>query len=358
MKSLRLYLSDNVDLAFNAIELASCGFYLYPLDGNDSDAITLISETVRETSSQLLMSRQSFESLGHQIPDEQVSREFWRSLFHEDDVVEVEEKISAAIRRESDDLRLCYRLRRADGTYRYTSETGRLIRGENRPPVWMGVLGDVDAEVRTTRQLEFQTLEMQTILDTIPTYIWVKDRDSKILQVNRSAALASGMRVSDIEGRLTAEVYPRMAANYNESDQAILKKEDVFRRAEFLHSANGQIRQMLVDKYRVEHEASDQPRILVVGTDVTEIQEARVKLEKSEAQFRLLFDSSPIGMLLVDCERRIRLCNAQANSAFGYPNGTQGMLIEELIPSRVWNACFSHQQRNGDHDKEGLVQGS
>lgn len=71
-----------------------------------------------------------------------------------------------------------------------------------------------------------------------------------------------------------------------------------------------------------------------VGT-LTDVTEDKTK----EEQFRLVVESAPCGMLMVNSEGRITLINAQIEALFGYSrNELIGCLIEQLIPTRFRNA--------------------
>jgi PAS domain S-box-containing protein len=71
-----------------------------------------------------------------------------------------------------------------------------------------------------------------------------------------------------------------------------------------------------------------------VGT-LTDVTEDKAK----EEQFRLVVESAPCGMLMVNSEGRITLINAQIEALFGYSrNELIGCLIEQLIPTRFRNA--------------------
>ncbi|HWV45084.1 MAG TPA: PAS domain S-box protein, partial [Nitrospira sp.] len=70
-----------------------------------------------------------------------------------------------------------------------------------------------------------------------------------------------------------------------------------------------------------------------VGT-LTDVTEDKAK----EEQFRLVVESAPCGMLMVDSEGRITLINAQIEALFGYSRSELiGCPVEQLIPARFRN---------------------
>jgi protein-histidine pros-kinase len=332
MKSSNCFFNANVRLLSAAVELISCGIYVRPnqsgisyLQADDS------GERERSTKS-IVLSHQLLESLGHEAGNAEISLAEWQQLFHPDDLPGVEASIAEAT--ESGNcaasIEIEYRLLRGDGTYRWTRETGRLVNHDDSD-VWLGTLTDIDAEKSTSIAIAQQRYEAEAILETIPTYIWVKDAETRILQVNRAAAEVTGISKDQIEGQLTADVYPIDAKRYAESDRQTLEAAGVSKRPEMLHGQTGQQRSMLIDKYKLTH-SGHPDRILVVGTDVTEIEAARQKLMKSEERFRQLFDSAPIGMLLIDSDGKIQLSNAQANQMFGFEEERSDVSVAIHIP--------------------------
>ena len=71
-----------------------------------------------------------------------------------------------------------------------------------------------------------------------------------------------------------------------------------------------------------------------VGT-LTDVTEDKIK----EERFRLVVESAPCGMLMVNSEGRITLINTQIETLFGYErNELIGCPIEQLIPTRFRSA--------------------
>ena len=63
-----------------------------------------------------------------------------------------------------------------------------------------------------------------------------------------------------------------------------------------------------------------------------------------EARFRDLLESVPDGIVMVNREGRIVLCNTQAECLFGYGGGElQGQLVEVLLPQASHAAHVGHR---------------
>ncbi|MGH8493398.1 MAG: PAS domain S-box protein [Moraxellaceae bacterium] len=71
----------------------------------------------------------------------------------------------------------------------------------------------------------------------------------------------------------------------------------------------------------------------LVGNDVTALETALEQLAGSEARFRLMFESVPVALALIDPEGRLRMVNSESARFFGYdaPEQMVALNVQELI---------------------------
>ncbi|WDQ15513.1 PAS domain-containing sensor histidine kinase [Rhodopirellula sp. P2] len=325
MKALRDYLQSHGELFFDVLELATCGFYLRPIHSASSP------DTQPPLFSQLC-----FSSLGQNAPPSADAVSTWLQLVHPEDREVFEHCFFAPEEHPGiTETPLRYRLRRGDGSYRYSEERGRKITlEESGEAIWLSVLLDVDGHFHAKQELEDSHREIQTILDTIPTFVWIKDDSHRILRVNRAAADATGMSPKEIEGRLTREIYPQQGDRFQASDRQLLEDKQPLRRVpETLENQNGKDYKVLIDKYEMPSLHDQAPRILVVGTNITEIDEAQRALANKEAQFRNLFERSPMGSVLIDSNHQLQLVNSKIESMYQLaPTADRPIQLSDLLP--------------------------
>jgi PAS domain S-box-containing protein len=141
---------------------------------------------------------------------------------------------------------------------------------------------DITEQRRLVEQLARLQREEQAILDTVPAFIWFKDRENRIRRINRYAAAALNLPEDRIVGRSTYELYPREAGAYYEDDLEVMRsgvpKLGILERVE---TAAGE--RLWVQTAKVPHFDDDGKvdGVIVLSIDVT----AR---HRAEEQLRLL----------------------------------------------------------------------
>jgi PAS domain S-box-containing protein len=78
----------------------------------------------------------------------------------------------------------------------------------------------VQAGIADLRQ---QSIYLRTLLDTLPSMVWMKDKDSRYLVVNQTIAQACGQTVESMVGKNDLELWPReLAEGYRADDVEVM----------------------------------------------------------------------------------------------------------------------------------------
>ena len=82
---------------------------------------------------------------------------------------------------------------------------------------------NVNESVDKRRSFQEQHEELRIILDSIPAWIFYKDKENQFLRVNKEFCDAMEMSREDLEGRSLFDLYPRPQAEaYWEDDKAVM----------------------------------------------------------------------------------------------------------------------------------------
>jgi two-component system CheB/CheR fusion protein len=166
-----------------------------------------------------------------------------------------------------------------------------------------------------------QKNQTQMILDTMPARVWFKDTHNNIQRVNKCVSDELGLPISQIEGRRFADLYPT-----DESRQSYtFDKKVVDTRMPVLgiiHAVQGKdksqnIKWMRTDRMPIFDADNEVEGVLVVSTDVTELQVAKNQLEETTRKFESFMEHTPIIQWALDDQNRFIFVNPAFSQFMG-----------------------------------------
>jgi len=82
---------------------------------------------------------------------------------------------------------------------------------------------DITERKQAEEALQKHREELRIIFDSVPSGIWYKDKENRLIRVNRAAAESISMKPEDIEGRPVCEIFPEEAEHYYKDDLEVIK---------------------------------------------------------------------------------------------------------------------------------------
>ncbi|HYG55214.1 MAG TPA: PAS domain S-box protein [Burkholderiales bacterium] len=129
-----------------------------------------------------------------------------------------------------------YRLRRADGVYRWHHGTAVPMRDEQGRVVrWFGTCTDIESQVRSaqilegmmeerTRALRDTERRFQAFMDHLPAQAWIRDRGFRYRYVNGAYARANGVTPEAMIGREPGEFFSEEFVRFfRDTDEKVLR---------------------------------------------------------------------------------------------------------------------------------------
>ncbi len=164
-----------------------------------------------------------YRIFGLQPGEGKPSYELARSHTHPEDTAHWERTVAKAL--ESEDWFRCdYRAVRRDGEVIWIHDEGEVRRDvDGRPLAIIGTAQDVTGIRRTVEALERKNYEFELIFDSVPTPLFLKDRDGRFLRVNRAFARSTGISERECIGKMAAEVLSRYADQYASDDAEVFR---------------------------------------------------------------------------------------------------------------------------------------
>jgi PAS domain S-box-containing protein len=130
------------------------------------------------------------------------------------------------------------------------------------------------------KKLDRVRTELRVIMDALPVKIFYKDSKNNILRVNKAAAESLDMKIEDIEGKSTYDLFADVAKAYHEDDLKIINSgEAMLGYEERYVPAEGHPSWVRTDKIPFDDPITGEKHIVAVVTDITEQKEREALLE-------------------------------------------------------------------------------
>ena len=205
---------------------------------------------------------------------------------------------------------------------------------------FLAIKEDITEQKLTREALEESENIFHSFMNNIPAGIFVKDPSGKYLFLNKYNEHIHNIK--DWRGKTAYDFFPKeIAGQFTEDDQKVLKGEHLNiegsiknKDGAFFHYKNQQFR---IDR------ADGSKLIGGISLDVTKEKEIQQEIIESERNFRLVFENSPMGIYIANCDGDILDANQALLNILGSPS------IEATRKINVLN--FPPMIQNGYADK-------
>jgi two-component system cell cycle sensor histidine kinase/response regulator CckA len=180
-----------------------------------------------------------------------------------------------------------------------------------------GIARDITERKVANEELQRQQTELRVLFDLMPAMIWFKDTENNILRVNKRVAEAAGLPFEEIEGKPSADIYPKEAEKYYADDRAVIESgKPKLGYVETVPGPDGADLWVQTDKVPYFDEAGRPIGIVVMAQDVTERKNAEAILndltsrtERRERMLTTLLSSMSDFAQIYDHDGRIVFVN-------------------------------------------------
>jgi PAS domain S-box-containing protein len=252
--------------------------------------------------------------------------------FLESVLPEDRDKVLQAIRSalaEGKDYEIEYRSVCPDGTRRWVGGRGRMIPdAASRPRRMHGICSDITPRKQAAESLRQSYELLRAVTEGTTDAVFVKDRQGRYLMINTAGARLLGKTVAEVLGKQDTELFSAETARaIVEGDRRIMATGEI-QTYEDVGTAAGVTRTYLSTKGPYRDAQGNILGVIGISLDISERKQA-------EDRFRLVVESAPSGMLMINRQGRIVLVNAQTEMMFGYGRGELlGQPVELLVPER------------------------
>ena len=198
-------------------------------------------------------------------------------------------------------------------------EDGRTIRIVHQPMPdggWVATHEDI-TELKTKHALANERISLQTMIDWVPEYLWVKDTQSRFVLVNKAIATDNGrVGPKDMLGLSDVEIHgPELAREFFECEQNLMHSgQPMIDREELIVDSKGNKKWLLSTKIPLRDESGEIFGLVGIARDITERKKADALRDEQAQILEMIALSVPLVEVL---DRLMRLVESQLNGIFG-----------------------------------------
>jgi diguanylate cyclase (GGDEF)-like protein/PAS domain S-box-containing protein len=180
----------------------------------------------------------------------------------------------------------------------------------------VGISRDI-TQLKAQRAVANELISLQTLIDFVPDYLWVKDTESRFVVVNKALMADSGRaRTSDIVGLSDHDLHaPDIAQGFLADEQEIMRSgRPLLDKEEYVLDAKGNHKWLLSTKVPLRDENNKIFGLVGIARDITERKKADI-LRNGQAQIlEMIATNTSLENVL---DRLVRLIESQLNGIYG-----------------------------------------
>ncbi len=176
-----------------------------------------------------------------------------------------------------------------EGQPKWVSIRTTVVHDESDKPVFcVAMIEDIDEKRTAEIERENSERRLRTIINTVPSMIYVKNAEGRFLAANDATAQCLGRTVEQVVGELHIDLHsdPEEVKVMLEEDRKVLQTgEQFFSAQDSFHDAHGSIRWLQTIKVPYHDGGFGEPAVLGISMDVTELREAEAALRDTNLRF-------------------------------------------------------------------------
>ncbi len=199
----------------------------------------------------------------------------------------------------------------ADGLTHTILTTKTSFADANGERILVGSIKDITALKQTQWYLEETAGRLNSLVQTLPDYIWMKDANGVYLACNHAFEKLYGASEAEILGKTDYDFVEKKQADFfRQKDKEAMEAGAIRINEEWVALAEtGQRILLETRKVPVYAAGSRVIGVLGIGRDITERKQNEAALRRSEQLMRTIIDATPDWIFIKDREHRYRLVN-------------------------------------------------
>lgn len=192
-----------------------------------------------------------------------------------------------------------------------------------------------EAELRLRRERNL----LRTLIDNVPDYIFVKDRDGRFVASNAAHAATARFSPSQIVGKRAADVFEADLVRifHDDDEQVMTTGEPLINEERLILDADGNPQWVLMTKVPLHNESGDVIGLVGIARDISVRKQAEEALREREEHLRAVVSGTPVILFVSDKDGILTLLQGQGLQVFGdeperYVGKSVFETLNEFIP--------------------------
>jgi PAS domain S-box-containing protein len=225
----------------------------------------------------------------------------WQNSVFPEDRKKMDETAAHALENDLSGYNQTFRCKLATGECIWLNEDVRVEKLSDKQWRLVGVCTDITERKLAENSLEEERLLFQTLIDTLPDRIYVKDRNHKFQLTNQATASLMGVTHREqLYGKDDTDFFPpEFAQRYMDDERRIMQTGvPMLNKEEQVLLPNGEEGWILTSKVPMKNSAGEIIGIVGIGKDITDRRLVEEALRDSEQRYRQLVEHNPENIAL------------------------------------------------------------
>jgi two-component system, cell cycle sensor histidine kinase and response regulator CckA len=263
-----------------------------------------------------------------------------------------------------------WRHRRKDGSLLTAEITAQEIAFQGRPARLVSA-HDASERVHLAEKVESEHKFLQSVLDTMPAVVFVKDHESRFILVNTAWEEVTGVPRDQATGQRTADVFPADVADRMRSADLETFAAGDRTEAELTFLVDGRLRTYLSSRFPLRDGEGRAVALVGLALNITE----RKRAQEQEARLSRVVEQASDSIIITDLQGDITYVNPAFESISGYSRdeaigqtprllksghqdaGFYRHMWDALVRGEVWTGRLVNRRKDGTLFQEDATVG-